>query len=127
MSKTHPTSYNALAVPHASCSVPLLRGWATSDRMEAPIVTEHLIMQMQALQREEGIDAVGPDTACFNLVISAWLRSKDVAAEKMIRQGGRLGAPVFEIARGALQSFRRSLQSGLDDLSSASSPAGGAI
>lgn len=84
MTKLYLSSANDLAAPNSSCFLPILRGWANSGRIEAPVVTEQLIMWMQHLQMEKGIE--GPNTACFNLVISSWLQSKDVAAEKKIRQ-----------------------------------------
>jgi len=86
MTKLYLSSANDLAKPHTSCFYPILKSWAFSGKMEAPIVAEHLIMWMQNMQMKEGIENVGPDTKCFNIVISSWLKSKDIVAEKRIRQ-----------------------------------------
>jgi hypothetical protein len=56
----HLSSANDLAVTHASCFQPILKGWAGSGRMDAPIVAEHLIMRMQRLQMRRGLRRRGP-------------------------------------------------------------------
>lgn len=86
MTKIYTSSANDLAMPHTSCFYPILKCWAVSGKMEAPIVSEHLIMWMQQLQMQQGIHSARPDSTCFNIVISSWLKSKDITAEKRIRQ-----------------------------------------
>jgi len=49
-------------------------------------MAEHLIMRMQQLQYQDGIESAGPDTLCFNIVMSSWLKSSDITSEKRIRQ-----------------------------------------
>mmetsp|Transcript_34038 Transcript_34038/g.62602 ORF Transcript_34038/g.62602 Transcript_34038/m.62602 type:complete len:562 (+) Transcript_34038:132-1817(+) len=86
MTKLYLSSSNDLAQPHTSCFYPILKSWAVSGKMEAPIMAEHLIMWMQHLQMKEGIETAQPDTVCLNIVLSCWLKSKDITAEKRIRQ-----------------------------------------
>jgi len=86
MTKIYLSSANDLAMPHTSCFHPILKCWATSGKLEAPIVSEHLLMWMQHLQMKEGVHSAGPDTTCFNIVMSNWLKSRDLTAEKRIRQ-----------------------------------------
>mmetsp|Transcript_24392 Transcript_24392/g.41766 ORF Transcript_24392/g.41766 Transcript_24392/m.41766 type:complete len:549 (-) Transcript_24392:167-1813(-) len=86
MTKIYLSSANDLAMPHTSCFYPILKCWAASGRMEAPIMTEQMIMKMQDLQMQQGIHSARPDTMCFNIVLSSWLKSKDITAEKRIRQ-----------------------------------------
>ena len=86
MARLYLSSANDLAKPHTSCFHPILKGWAVSQRIEAPIISENLIQYMQHLQMDEGIVTAGPDTLCFNIVMSSWLKSKDINAERNIQR-----------------------------------------
>jgi hypothetical protein len=86
MTKVYLSKANDLAAPDASCFRPILKCYAASNKLEAPIVSEHLLMHMQRLQMEHGIVSAGPDTNCFNIVMSSWLKSGDIASERRIRQ-----------------------------------------
>lgn len=86
MARLYLSSANDLAKPHTSCFHPILKGWAVSGRIEAPIICENLIQYMQHLQMDEGIETAGPDTLCFNIVMSSWLKSKDINAERNIQR-----------------------------------------
>ena len=86
MTNLYLSRQNDLAMPHTSCFYPILKSHAASGKLEAPIVCEHLIMSMQQLQTQQGIHTARPDTLCFNIVMSSWLKSKDITAEKRIRQ-----------------------------------------
>jgi len=86
MTNTYKSGANDLAKPHTQCFIPVLKAWATSRKIEGPIMAEHLIMWMQQLQFQEEIDTAGPDTLCFNIVMSSWLKSGDITSEKRIRQ-----------------------------------------
>ena len=85
MSNIYNSSENDLAAPHTSCFHLVLKSWATSGKLEAPIMSEHLIMWMQHLQNQ-GVESAKPDAMCFNTVMAAWLKSGDITAEKRIRQ-----------------------------------------
>jgi hypothetical protein len=86
MTKVYLSGANDLAAPDASCLRPILKCHASSGKLEAPIVSEHLLMHAQRLQMEGGIASAGPDTNCFNIVMSGWLKSGDVASERRIRK-----------------------------------------
>jgi hypothetical protein len=86
MTKLYLSKSNDHAKPHTSCYFTILKRWASSGRLEAPIMAEHLLMQMQHLQTKHGIHSVRPDTKCFNIVLSSWLKSRDISSEKRIRQ-----------------------------------------
>lgn len=86
MTKLYLSSANDHAMPHTSCFYTILKSWAASGKLEAPIMSEHLLMQMQHLQTKHEIQSAKPDTKCFNIVLSSWLKSRDISAEKRIRQ-----------------------------------------
>jgi hypothetical protein len=86
MSTIYISNSNDLAKPDVSCFKSILKCYASSKMLEAPIVSEHMLMDMQRLQMEHGIQSAGPDTQCFNIVMSGWLKSGDVASERRIRQ-----------------------------------------
>ena len=86
MAKVYLSGGNDLARPDVSCFRPILKCYASSGKLEAPIVSEHLLMHMQRLSNEHGIECAGPDANCFNIVMSSWLKSGDVASERHIRQ-----------------------------------------
>lgn len=86
MTKLYLSSSNDHAMPHTSCYYTILKSWAASGKLEAPIMAEHLLMQMQHLETNHGIHSAKPDTKCFNSVLSSWLKSRDISAEKRIRQ-----------------------------------------
>ena len=86
MTKTYKSGANDLAKPDTQCFIPVLKAWASSKKLEGPIMAEHLIMWMQQLQFHEEIDSARPNTLCFNIVMSSWLKSADVTSEKRIRQ-----------------------------------------
>jgi len=79
------SSENDKAAPNTNCFHLVLRAWASSGKLEAPIMSEHLIMWMQHLQ-QQGLESAKPNTMCFNTVMAAWLKSGDITAEKRIRQ-----------------------------------------
>eukprot|EP00970_Alexandrium_tamarense_P010706 scaffold2206_cov193-Alexandrium_tamarense.AAC.7 len=85
MSSIHHSRENDLAAPTTECFHLVLKSWANSGKLEAPIMAEHLIMYMQHLN-SMGVTSVQPDTLCFNIVMSSWLKSGDITAEKRIRQ-----------------------------------------
>lgn len=85
MSTIYISKSNDLAKPDVSCFKSILKCYASSKKLEAPIVSEHMLMDMQHLQMEHGIQSAGPDTQCFNIVMSGWLKSGDVASERQIR------------------------------------------
>jgi len=89
MTKLYLSSANTLAMPHTSCYYAILKSWAASSggkKLEAPIMAEHLLLQMQHLYTKHGVQTARPDTKCFNTVLSSWLKSRDISAEKRIRQ-----------------------------------------
>ena len=86
MTELYLTKENELAMPHTSTFYPILKCYAASGKMEAPIMAENLIMHMQQLQTQQNMHAARPDTMCFNIVMSAWLKSQDITAEKRCRQ-----------------------------------------
>lgn len=86
MSTIYISKSNDLAMPDVSCFKPILKCYASSKKLEARIASEHMLMDMQRLQMEHGIQSAGPDTQCFNIVMSGWLKSGDVASERRIRQ-----------------------------------------
>jgi hypothetical protein len=86
MINTYKSGANDLAQPNTQCFIPVLKAWATSRKLEGPIMSEHLIMLMQQLQYQEEIESARPNTMCFNIVMSSWLKSADITSEKRIRQ-----------------------------------------
>jgi len=86
MTTLYMSSSNDLAKPHTSNFYPILKYLANSCTLDGPILSEHIIQHMQSLQMQQGIDTVGPDTMCFNIVMSSWLKSGDKNAEKHITE-----------------------------------------
>jgi hypothetical protein len=84
MSTLYMNGKNDLAAPDTSCFHLVLKSWAVSRRLEAPVMTEQLIAWMQHLE-SQGLNCQ-PDTMSFNIAMSAWLKSGDLSSEKRIRE-----------------------------------------
>ena len=62
MSTIYISKSNDLAMPDVSCFKPILKCYASSKKLEAHIASEHMLMDMQRLQMEHGIQSAGQDT-----------------------------------------------------------------
>lgn len=85
MCSVYTSGKNDMAAPDTSCFHMVLKSWATSKQLESPIMAEQLIMWMQHLEGS-GLESVKSDTMCFNIAMSAWLKSGDLLAENRIRE-----------------------------------------
>lgn len=117
---------NDLAAPVTSCFHMVLKSWAVSKKLEAPIMAEQVIMWMQHLE-SSGVKSVQADTMCFNIAMSTWLKSGDLCAEKRIREifedmekASRSGHSKFKPDAGSynivISSMASALKKGSDSL-----------